>query len=332
MPANLGYMTAMLYNPNNCAAEASPVTTQYELEVGQGLCKMLGYEDRSTGHLVTGGSLANIEGVWAARNLKYYALGLQDAVANEPRLQAAQDYPVYIPALQRKLPLSKATQWQLLNLNIDPDVVEMPDAVLDWVNKKGSGKELTSTDLKDILKGYAYETLGTQEFCRRHNLKKPACFLTPSTCHVSFVKAATILGLGKENIDLVPVDDRARMNTDGKGYFPSNDCLENCDHHHYHHHHFHHHHHSITIIIIIINITITICSTIITSSPSSSPSSPSQSPSPWSTSSSPLPSHHHHHHHHQQQQEHQHLCNISMNLSTLSLAVSIFASRSWTGT
>ena len=35
MPANLGYMSAMLYNQNNCASEGSTVTSKYEMEVGR---------------------------------------------------------------------------------------------------------------------------------------------------------------------------------------------------------------------------------------------------------------------------------------------------------
>ena len=42
MPANLGYMSAMLYNQNNCALEAATVTSKYEMEVGKDLCVMLG--------------------------------------------------------------------------------------------------------------------------------------------------------------------------------------------------------------------------------------------------------------------------------------------------
>lgn len=36
-------MSAMIYNPNNVATEASPYTTEVERQVGQELCEMLGY-------------------------------------------------------------------------------------------------------------------------------------------------------------------------------------------------------------------------------------------------------------------------------------------------
>lgn len=36
-------MAAMMYNPNNVATEASPYTTGVERQVGEDLCRMLGY-------------------------------------------------------------------------------------------------------------------------------------------------------------------------------------------------------------------------------------------------------------------------------------------------
>ena len=88
-------MTALLFNQNNCAAEASTVTTKLEVEVGTDLCVMMGYDkDKSMGHLTAGGSVANIEAIWAARNVKYFPLGLQEALKNEDKLAAAKGYKV----------------------------------------------------------------------------------------------------------------------------------------------------------------------------------------------------------------------------------------------
>ena len=97
MPAHLGYICALLYNQNNCAAEASTVTTSFELEVGTDLCVMMGYDrDKSMGHLVTGGSVANIEAIWAARNVKFFPLALQRALTKEKKLAEAKHYKVGI--------------------------------------------------------------------------------------------------------------------------------------------------------------------------------------------------------------------------------------------
>ena len=100
MPANLGYMAAMLYNQNNCASESSPVTSKYEMEVGKDLCVMLGYDrDRCMGHLTAGGSVANIEAIWAGRNVKYFPLGLQEALLKDKRLSGAKSYKVRFSAV-----------------------------------------------------------------------------------------------------------------------------------------------------------------------------------------------------------------------------------------
>ena len=95
VPANLGYLASILWNQNNCIAEASPVTTEYELEAGTDLCVMIGFNrEDSMGHLVTGGSVANIEAMWMARNLKYYPLGLQEALLKDGRLATGTGYQV----------------------------------------------------------------------------------------------------------------------------------------------------------------------------------------------------------------------------------------------
>ncbi len=70
----------MMYNPNNVAPEASPLTSLIEYEVGQDLCETLGYNRQISsgpkadynpntqpmgwGHITCGGSIANLESMW----------------------------------------------------------------------------------------------------------------------------------------------------------------------------------------------------------------------------------------------------------------------------
>lgn len=73
MPGLLGYFMTMLYNPNNVALEASPLTTVAEFKAGQQLCNLFGYnideknkgEPLAWGHITCGGTVANIESIWA---------------------------------------------------------------------------------------------------------------------------------------------------------------------------------------------------------------------------------------------------------------------------
>ena len=72
MTASLGYICVLLYNQNNFTAEVPTVKTSFRAGDWD-LCVMMGYDkDKSMGHLVTGGSLANIEAIWAARNVKFF--------------------------------------------------------------------------------------------------------------------------------------------------------------------------------------------------------------------------------------------------------------------
>ncbi|MEN6623217.1 MAG: tyrosine decarboxylase, partial [Smithella sp.] len=81
MAANLGYMLTLLYNPNNCAYEGSPATTALEIEVGRQLARLMGYDpQKAWGHITSGGTVANYEGLWLARNLKSIPLALRDVM------------------------------------------------------------------------------------------------------------------------------------------------------------------------------------------------------------------------------------------------------------
>lgn len=76
LPAQTGYLAAMLYNPNNVATEGSPVTTELEREVAEDLAGLLGFDPaKAFGHLCSGGTVANIEALWVLRNLAMRPLG-----------------------------------------------------------------------------------------------------------------------------------------------------------------------------------------------------------------------------------------------------------------
>ncbi|EDO29152.1 predicted protein, partial [Nematostella vectensis] len=225
MAANLGYMVALMYNQNNCAAEASTVTTKFEVGVGRDLCTMIdfdpdkvriSYTDRGNGqsvrysflfqamgHIVAGGSVANIEAMWAARNVKFYPLGLCDAIRNEEVLAKAKGYKVFLPHRNESVAITDCTTWELLNLDVDT-IVEMPDKVSAMCG-------MTSSDLLGVMANYGYDAIGIQTFCARHGLKHNPCVLAPTTAHVSLYKGCTILGMGKGNLITIPVDDNARM-------------------------------------------------------------------------------------------------------------------------
>jgi glutamate/tyrosine decarboxylase-like PLP-dependent enzyme len=64
--AIVGYLTAMLINPNNHDSEGGPATACMEREAVAQLATMFGFPEH-LGHLTTGGTLANLEALFVAR-------------------------------------------------------------------------------------------------------------------------------------------------------------------------------------------------------------------------------------------------------------------------
>jgi len=140
----------MIFNPNNVSLEASPVTTILELEAGKQLCKMLGYclekgqvlpgftdevepelkpdERVSWGHITCGGTIANLEAVWAARNLKFYPLSLRNAMAPGEALDFIAPTFKTTTCSDPDNPklFASCSPWELLNLTVDT-ILEIPD-------------------------------------------------------------------------------------------------------------------------------------------------------------------------------------------------------------
>ncbi|MEX3100869.1 MULTISPECIES: aminotransferase class I/II-fold pyridoxal phosphate-dependent enzyme [unclassified Streptomyces] len=66
--AVVGYLTAMLINPNNHALDGGPATARMEREAVAQLAAMFGY-GTYLGHLTTSGTIANLEALFVAREL-----------------------------------------------------------------------------------------------------------------------------------------------------------------------------------------------------------------------------------------------------------------------
>jgi len=66
--ALLAYSLAMVINPNNHAHDGGRATSAMELEVVSQLAQMFGWQTH-LGHLCSGGTIANFEALWVAREL-----------------------------------------------------------------------------------------------------------------------------------------------------------------------------------------------------------------------------------------------------------------------
>jgi glutamate/tyrosine decarboxylase-like PLP-dependent enzyme len=214
LPGMAGYFAAMLYNPNNVAFEGSTATTLLELLVGDDLCRMLGFEIpspaqvdagavRPWGHITCDGTVANIEAIWAARNLKCYPLALRQALREDSAVAAAAGLRVPLPT-GGEARLTDLDTWQLLNLAAD-DVLALPGRVTATY---GIPREAVTKSVA----AYLLQTLGWLGFGKRFLADVPEpVFTVPGSKHYSFPKAAAVLGLGAANMINIPVDLDARQ-------------------------------------------------------------------------------------------------------------------------
>jgi len=212
LPAMVGYFAGLLYNQNNVAAEASPVTTMLEIEVGKDLCHMLGYKDyrypafssnliSPWGHITCDGSVANLEALWASRNLKFFPISLKNAISKEEKLSNAK--PLEVQLLNgNKQRLIDLNEWELLNLKAD-DVLSLPQKIQDDF-------EISIDVTTHILQDYSVQNIGLKNIIKDKN---PVA-IAPVTQHYSWPKSAAVLGLGSKNMLNIKVDLDARMDID----------------------------------------------------------------------------------------------------------------------
>lgn len=64
--AALSYSIALIYNSNNHALDGGPETSFLEKEAIEQLAEMVGYK-KFLGHLTSGGTMANLEGLWVSK-------------------------------------------------------------------------------------------------------------------------------------------------------------------------------------------------------------------------------------------------------------------------
>nr|WP_245212739.1 aminotransferase class V-fold PLP-dependent enzyme [Rhodohalobacter sp. SW132] len=65
----ISYAMAMTVNPNNHALDGGPPTSQMEKEAVEKLARMVGYQGDYLGHLTSGGTIANLEALFVAREI-----------------------------------------------------------------------------------------------------------------------------------------------------------------------------------------------------------------------------------------------------------------------
>lgn len=210
LPSIIGYFSTVLYNPNNVVGEVSTATTRMELDYINSLCKMVGYGsctisgENAWGHLCSGGTIANIEALWIARNLKYFPLSVK--LASEKggsTVSFLKD--IYIDFLENNI--KDASFNQLFNLRTS-DILDLDAHIATRCKQEKYNIE----DIEKIIKTYSVDKLGIYSIHQMTNneIQLPFVYISKSS-HYSWKKAMDILGLGQQQLIEVEMDNGYRM-------------------------------------------------------------------------------------------------------------------------
>lgn len=238
MPALLGYYGAMLHNANNVTPEAAPVSTELEIEACNEVIEMLGYKPSPTppteeatiadwekyqkelknefgwAHVTSGGTVANIEALWVARNIKYAPLAIQEvAIKQGLEIQvklANHFYEDEDNKNENEQDIKEIDKYDLINIKPNESIYLLSKYIKAY-NKANAriSLEKATQDAIDKLKAADYSL--------SNNLGKlltefPLAVFVSGTAHYSIKKAADILGIGRNNI--IPIDMDSQFRAD----------------------------------------------------------------------------------------------------------------------
>ncbi len=186
IPGLAAQMLALPYNPNNVSAEAAPVTIDLELKVGLQLAAMIGYvadptrADCAFGHLTSGGTLANVQGLRLALAMKAFPVALRAAGAPIDALPDSDDAAFNLAQTEI---IALLERWRA-------GLRDLPPA------ERARWRERVEHE--------RVESLGLHGFLARHPSLTPPLVFAPSTAHYSWSKGVKLLGLGREQLRLIP--------------------------------------------------------------------------------------------------------------------------------
>lgn len=180
LPALLGHLAVVLHNPNQTSREVSVVTSEIEREAIGDLLEMVGMErGEGRGHFTSGGTLANFEAVWRALH----------------RLSSTMALGLFLVE-RKKMPLA--------------EFLRVRNRGWDWFEANLGEAEAAELAPFDLLQTGPFTFAEVFERITGKRFRAPLIF-APASRHYSWPKAAALLGLGKENLRDILLDEEGRL-------------------------------------------------------------------------------------------------------------------------
>ncbi|MBL8299526.1 MAG: pyridoxal-dependent decarboxylase [Rhodanobacteraceae bacterium] len=186
LPGLAAQMLTLPYNPNNVSEDAAPVTVDMEVQAGLQLARMIGYPhepgqpDCAFGHLTSGGTVANYQALRVALALKAFPVALRAAAP--PGIELPPD------------------DWTAFNQS-GSETVALLQRWNDWLAALPAKQQ---EEWRERVEAQRVETLGLAGFFAAHRELQVPRVLAPITAHYSWSKGLKLLGLGRDQLELLP--------------------------------------------------------------------------------------------------------------------------------
>lgn len=222
----LGVLAGTLGNGNIVSSESSPAGIALEFEATRQVLEMLGYplpplpyhspadepayragcEDTfAWAHLLSGGSAANLEALWLARLVTYLPIRVR-AIAEHLNLQI----PVSVGANHVRSITTVDTP-SLLGLSSENalrTLTELQSAVL---RERTSGTDEARQEQAERIVADALGSSRAADAVRAAISASPPVILAPGTAHYSIRKSADVLGIDRDAVWVVDVNQQFRL-------------------------------------------------------------------------------------------------------------------------
>ncbi|MCB9091430.1 MAG: decarboxylase [Halobacteriovoraceae bacterium] len=178
LPAILGHLTGLIFNPNNTSKSVAKIGLEIEREAIEALSSMVGFGLDGRGHFTSGGTVANIEALWRARYRldNFLSLG---AFLND---QQSTSWNLFYAAHMGQ------TQFLHLSQGLELEKLKKYSFVLQG---SYSAADIISNHFKEKFLG--------------------PVLLVPGHKHYSWQKALSLLGLGEESLWSIKVNDSGHL-------------------------------------------------------------------------------------------------------------------------
>lgn len=195
----IAFFSAALYNPNNVAKAGSTGTSQLELEVGGDFLRLFGFDEKEGwGHICTGGTIANMEALWMARNMKVIPLVLKEMLEKygikNTNFKVGGD----------TIKMSTLADDELLKRFNPVEILDLKELVRERIKAAGNEKK----DVDNTFDEFSMQQRGLIWDGKKNDIG--VVFLS-ETKHYSLKKAMDLIGMGRKYIRYVPVDKYYRM-------------------------------------------------------------------------------------------------------------------------